>query len=109
MGLLDVAGLHHVAVAACKDQRYATNRYSMDAAFDWAHVIEQLAVDVAAANKLLPANKQVRPRRPRAPAVRRCAGRGWGRSMRVAFARDEPLLLGRSARVPANSLRIVAC
>lgn len=60
MGLLDVAGLHHVAVAACKDQRYATNRYSMDAAFDWAPVIEQLAVDVATANKLLPANKQVR-------------------------------------------------
>ena len=60
MGLLDEAGLHHVAVAACKDQRYATNRYSMDAAFDWAPVIEQLAGDVAAANKLLPPHKQAR-------------------------------------------------
>ena len=30
LGLLDTAGLHHVCVAAVKDQRYATCRYSMD-------------------------------------------------------------------------------
>jgi hypothetical protein len=69
LGLLDTAGLHHVCVAAVKDQRYATCRYSMDRSIRWPLVVEQLAVDVASANELLPPDKQVR-----GLMVRRCQG-----------------------------------
>ena len=59
LGLLDTAGLHHVCVAAVKDQRYATCRYSMDRHIRWPQVVDQLADDVAVANQLLPPDKQV--------------------------------------------------
>ncbi len=55
-----MAGLHHVCVAAVKDQRYATCRYSMDRHIRWPLVVDQLADDVAVANQLLPQDKQVR-------------------------------------------------
>ena len=60
LGLLDTAGLHHVCVAAVKDQRYATCRYSMDRHIRWPLVVDQLADDVAVANQLLPPDKQAR-------------------------------------------------
>mmetsp|Transcript_1706 Transcript_1706/g.4949 ORF Transcript_1706/g.4949 Transcript_1706/m.4949 type:complete len:1096 (+) Transcript_1706:257-3544(+) len=60
MGLLDIVGLQHVAVAACKDLRWARCRYAMEPT-NWALNAAQINHDIQLANEHLPAELQVSP------------------------------------------------
>ncbi|KAL3156916.1 hypothetical protein ABBQ38_001178 [Trebouxia sp. C0009 RCD-2024] len=58
LGLMDDVGLASVVTAACRDLRWARARHANQTDIDWDHVINQLNIDIIAANDFLPDDKQ---------------------------------------------------
>ena len=58
MGLIDAAGLQSVALQSVQDLRCARARHAF-ATVDWSRLVKHLNQDLAAANTMLPANRQL--------------------------------------------------